>query len=47
MKRILPLLLSVLLLLLMVTGCTNQKADPDATPEPAPSWLVLPDLEQE
>lgn len=47
MKRILPLLVSVLLLLLLAAGCTSQDAGSDETPAPAPSWLVLPDLEQE
>lgn len=47
MKHILPLMLSVLLLLLLAAGCTSQDAGSNETPAPAPSWLVLPDVEQE
>lgn len=44
MKRIALLMLSVLIVLL-VAGCTPTDA-PETTPEPAPSWLVLPETQE-
>ena len=43
MKRIVPIILSLLLVLLMA-GCT-QTESPETTPEPAPSWIVLPETQ--
>lgn len=43
MKRILPFLLCLMLAGLL-SGCVNQPAE-TSSPEPTPTWLVLPDVE--